>query len=1178
MNSSGISRWSVICLGLALLGLSLWGQGTRSTVTGVVRDTTGAVVPGVDIAIINLETGVLTRTVTGDAGTYRVPHLPPGIYRIEAILPGFKTSVASRVEVRVAQVVTVDFLLEVGEVSEQIEVVGQSPLIESSSQIGVEATEREFHTWPIHLGDGVRQLQSFVFRNLPGTSGGTFRGSINGGQAFSHEILIEGLSIGRFDLTGGSNNEFTPSADMVREFKLQTGTLSSQYGGTQTSIANFNLKTGTNDYHGTVYWFHKNKVLDANSWTNNAFGRQKSPFIENNGGFSLGGPIVKDRTHFFVSYELGRRRDLRLSGFHTLPLPSFKQGDFSALLDPSFTGDPRSGTVVGQDPLGRDVIFGQIYDPQSARQLPDGSWVRDPFPNNIIPRDRFSAVSARVLEVGPTPDPVLNQFLRNTPSVAGCCPRLDVDLFGLKIDHVFSSSQKISGFYNMSLRDRINGDRLRPGAYLPLPGSPSSAWGVQSTPGHIFRLSEDWTLSPTMLNHFAIGYNRFGNKFQSMHFGTHWAHQLGLSNVGSSTFPVIFFRANSDTLGSELVRLGNELTGDEPNGSWIVADDFSWIKGRHSFRFGFELRRYYYNNRQETSAGFFTFHNEQTALPGFVNSTGFSYASFLTGAVRNADLNIVRVTPGQRVWYGAFYVQDDWKVAPRFTLNLGLRWEIPGAWTEVMDRMSGLDLSVPNPGADGFKGALVFMGDCPDCTGRRSFQDIYWKQVAPRLGFAWNAREGLVVRGGYGINYAPPIRNGFGFPFLHGFNGSNPINPGTGRFAQDFTLLWDEGYPAFTDELPNRDPTQQNGKSIKFLPPDSNRQPYVQNWNIGIQYQLPGETVFEVNYIGNKGTRLHEPGFASSLNQVDSRHLALGDVLLEKIDDHPEIPKPYPSFQGTVARALRPYPQFENISAAKFHTGSSRYDSLQVMATRRVQQGLNFLASYTFSKNLADTDDAVVSWGLSRQDFYNRHLERSPTRWWTPHMFRLTWIYDLPWGRGRRWLQEGPAGAILGGWTLSMLHRYESGAALQIRTGGLTRNALFNPGFRADVLLPGEQQVIYQGERPDSRKGTPYLNPEAFAKPPSTANGVPLRFGNAPRYLGDVRGPARYFHDLSLVKRTPLGWGEGTRLEIRADILNIFNQAGLGNPNTSATSSSFGRIFRNGQGPRTVQLGLRVSF
>ncbi len=1194
MRVFSLFRFLVLVACVFFLSLSLPAQSGRGTLTGVVTDSTGAVVPGVEVKIIDKVTGVITTAISTDAGAYRAPYVPPGTYKITASLPGFKTAVADNVEVLIAQTVTVDFKLEVGEVSEQVTVSAKTPLLETSTpEIGTNATEKEVHTWPILVGDGTRQLQSFIFRAMPGTEGGEFAGTINGGQAYSHEILIDGISIGRFDLNGGSNNEFTPTMDAVSEFKLQTGALSSQYGNTQTALTNFGMKSGSNNFHGTVFWFHKDQSLNANSWTNNRLQRDKPPFRENNLGGTIGGPVQipglyngKDRTHFFFSYERERFRSETTSGFLTLPVAPFKQGDFSLLLDPNFTKDSKSGTVVGTDKLGRPVIFGQIYNPLTSRQLPDGTWIRDPFPGNIIPQNFFSQVTRNVLK-NDVPNPQLFQFRNNHARVSGCCPILNIDNYSFKLDHVLTTNHKLAGSFvrNDRIRLRYGGGGTPQIAGVQIPGPFMAGDKTQATPGWIGRFSEDWTLSTNLLNHFAFGYNRFRNKNVSNSFltGKNFADELGLKNVGGATFPQIRFSGFSTTLTGGYPRFGHQGTGNNPNGSTILENDLTWIRANHSFRFGFEHRRYYLNNTARSTPGLYTFHNENTGLPGFATQTGFAYASFLLGVVQNSGVGYVFANFGRRSRTTAFYFQDDWKFSPNLTINLGLRWDIPQPFTEVADRMSSLDPKRSNPGADGFPGALAFLGKCNGCVGKSAFADTYWKQFGPRVGFAWaNEGRNLVVRGGYGINYSPPIQDGFEFPYTAGFNGSNPINPRSGRFREDPSYLWDTPYPPFTQKLPNTDPAQRNGTSIGYYLPETKRFPYVQNWNLGVQYELPWEAKLEINYVGNKGTRLNEPQYLFSLNQVDPKWLSLGDALLDPISKHPEIKKPYPSFSGTVAQALRPFPQFRDITTHRLNNGWSTYHSLQITGTKRSAHGLSFLAAYTFSKVLGTGDTAgpgnYYDYG---QNFYNRRADYAVTQYHVPHDLKLTWIYDLPIGPQGRWLRTGWAGKILGGWTVSALQRYRSGTPLSISVGGLEGEALFNGGFRADVLLPGDRQLA--GQKPsnstlDPANGVLYLNPKAFGIPPSTSNNVPLRLGNAPRWMPNLRSFAFLSEDFSLVKRTDLGFREGANLEIRIDSINIFNRVRFNDPNTDLTDSDFGKIFSKGGAPRNVQLGLRLNF
>jgi hypothetical protein len=1164
---------------LLALSPSLLAQGERGAITGVVTDETGAVIPGAEVVATNQNTGVTWTAVTSDTGVYRVPYLPPGTYSVAASLTGFKTSVAENQLVRVAQTITIDFTLQIGELTETITVSSEAKLLENTSEISTETTELEFHTWPIFVSDGQRQLQNFMFTSMPGTEGGTFEGSIDGGQAYTHEILIDGISLGRFDLTGGSNNEFSPSVDATSQFALQKGTISAQYGGTQTSVANFVMKSGANDFHGSVYWFNQNQNMRAKSWQENRSGADKQGYIDNSFGAHIGGAIIKDRTHFFFSYEGERLKNKSISGTVNLPAQPFKSGDFSKLFDPNFTGNSSSGTVVGQDALGRDVIYGQIYDPATARQLDDGSWILDPFPGNIIPTSRFSDVSSAILAQADTPNPNdPTTLLRNHPRTG--LPWRELNTWSIKLDHTLTDAHRLSGFFMMEERNRSNGPG--DGRYAPFPGSASASYQRQETPGTIFRLSEDWTISPTILNHFAMGYNAFVNKNRSWVFGENWASNIGLTGVGETNFPVVTFSGRSSTFSGSYSRLGSGNSGMEANRSFIFTDDLNLIKGSHNLKFGFEVRRYHQNYRDVMDAGSWNFDQRQTSLPGgFSSSTGFAYASFLLGEVDTTGLYIPLVSPGARVWYSAFYAQDDWKVRPNFTMNLGFRWDIPGPFKEVNGKLSGLDPTAPNPGAGGIPGAYVFLGK------GESFQDPYYWCLAPRVGFAWNPTEKIVLRGGYGISYSPPISNGWDMDLHQGFNGSSNIRRGDAPFTEGPVLNWDDGFPPFdTSGYPNTDPALMNGSGAQYLPADSLRMPYSQNWHVGVQYELPWNTVLETNYIGSKGTRLEDGLFAGAQNQMPLDYLYLGNALFDDINDHPELPNNSHPDMGWVPvyQALKPFPQYYSVRQPHFLGATSIYNSLQVTATKRSESGLSFLAAYTFSKAIGSSDAPGLGlYTYQGQDFYNRKNERSLTSFHRPHNLKLTWMYNLPFGDGQKWTTDNSiANVLISGWTISAIHNYRSGDPLSITAGAYHWNDWYigspSAGWRGDVLLGSDAQSNGPPDNIDAENGSQFLNPAAFAEPPGTDGWIPLRVGTAPRHLPDVRGPALFTEDVAIKKVSSLPWREGMSLEFRADIVNFFNRAGVGNPNTNISSSDFGKIYSNRYGPRTWQLGLRLNF
>ncbi|HYI95123.1 MAG TPA: carboxypeptidase regulatory-like domain-containing protein [Bryobacteraceae bacterium] len=1174
----------VSCLFLSLLSVpALLAQGDRAAFNGSITDVTGSAVPNATVVALETQTGVETKATTTEAGVYRMPYLPLGTYKITVGAPGFKTAVAENVQLRVGQTLTVDFKLELGQVTENITVTAETPLLETgTAEIGRYVTEKEFDTWPVIVGDGRRQIQSFIFRSLPGTVGGEFQGSINGGQQYSHEILIEGMSLGRFDLQGGSNNEMSPSAEAVSEFKMHTGAIGAQYGGGQTAVANFAIRSGTNDLHGTVYDYLQNDVLRANSFTNNARGLKRPPFKLNNYGFSVGGPVYipklysgRNRTFFFASYEATRQRDFNSTASGTLPTREFKAGDFSRLLNPAYTGDPRSGTVVGTDPLGREIRFGQIFDPGSTRTV-GGQVVRDPFVGNIIPQNRFSTVSRNILGVGIT-DPVTDTLFNNIPVLSACCPVFDEKMLTLKGDHQISGAQRLSIYYSMNDRKRNNSPGRRWGSP---PGLPTGVYQLQNTPGKMARVSHDWTLTPSILNHFAVGYNRFGNFNESVFVDEDWASQIGLQNTAATTFPALVFTGQqilggnigADN-GSGTGRLGSESRGFSFNGSTIFQDDMTLIRGKHNFRVGFEQRFYYYNTNNKSGTGRFDFNSLQTQLPGFNDSTGHAFASFLLGEVASTSRAIALTNPGHRTRHTAVYFADDWKITDKLTLNMGLRWEIVGGIYEVVGRMSNLDPDMPNPAAGGRAGALVFAEDYD----RKGFQSRNWLQLGPRFGFAYAVTNKIVARGGYSINNMPPVAN-FSLPSTFGYNGD--ISRTTANTAlpypQAAVFNLDQPYPNFAGTLPNKDPGLANGLGVTYVAPDSNRLGYQQNYSFGLQFQIPADFVLETSFIGNKGTRLVSRGL-DRMNQLPVEALSFGDALIQPLSSNPGLaPSPYAGFTGTLAQALRRFPQYQDVSQYLPNFGQSWYNSLQVTATRHFKDGLSILAAYTFSKAITDVESPIDSYAA--QDVYNRRLEKSVASFNVPQFFKFTWIYELPWGPGKPLNIGGIAGNIIGGWTATGIHNYRSGDALQISTGGFRTDALFNGTIRPDlvtgvpIVLESDAAVQIVGTG-----GGQYLNPAAFAQPPRTANGVPLRLGTAPRFLPDVRGPASYSEDLGLSKR--FNFTESMNLEFRAEAFNVFNRAVPGNPELNITNAAtFGRITSIRSGPRSLQLALRFAF
>jgi len=1168
--------WFAILIGLAGL---LSAQGPVGTLTGTITDPAGAAVPGATVTAINSGTGVETRTTTTSTGTYTLPYLPAGTYTVRVAAPGFRTASAENVVLRVAQTQTADVKMEVGGVTEQVVVSDRPELLESgSAEIGRYITTEEYKSWPIVVGDGQRQIQQFIFDSLPGTTGDTFKGSINGGQEYSHEILIEGMPIGRSDLSGGNNNEFSPSAEAIGEFKLQTGAIGAEYNGGQTAVANFTIRSGSNDPHGSAFYYGQNEALDAANLNTTTAGSNKARYREHNYGYSVGGPVYipkiyngRNKTFFFTNLEKDDRNQQQFTGLGTVPTTQFKTGDFSRLLDPSYTGDPRSGTAVGTDALGRPIVFGQLYDPTTTRRV-GSAIVRDPFPNNIIPQSKWDPVSTNIIQKVGIVDPTTSSLLRNIPTINGQ-PIFHLQTWGIKGDHQINSRNQLSGYYNHSYRSRYNNGS---GTFLPLPGPASSSWQQQITPGHLARASWTSTISPTIINRAAAGFNRFLNQNGAYPttINANLASAIGLQNLPGTLFPVINFNGPGSPLqGNSIARMGVGFADYSPNGSWIFQDDLTWIHRSHTFKFGYEYRRYFYNDRALSDAGNFTFSATQTDLPGQLPATGNAFASFLLGAVYKSTHSIQGYSQAFRQPQHAMYMMDDWKLTPRLTLNLGLRWEVIPPFYETTGRMSEVSLAVTNPEA-GRPGALVFANQV---------NDTYWRQILPRVGVAWRATDKIVVRGGYAMTSTPPIANNWGYGgFTYGYNGSVTTIAGTSPtgFADDPTMYLRNPYPGLKSPLPNTDPNSANYLDVSTTARDANRPAYVQNYNFTVQMQLPAATVLEVAYVGNKGTRMWggTPGYGyTDYNGLPASMLGLGDVLRAPVSDYPQY-KPFPTFDTSlsVAQALRPYPQYGQVNEQFPYNTNSNYNSLQVTVTRHLTNNLGFLAAYTFSKAIGYVDaNGPGSYYTSVQDYYNRKLDRSITEFSTPHQFKLTWVYETPFGKGRRW-NLGWANSILGGWQLAGIHNYSSGLPVQVTYSGLNVPVGFSPNIRPDIITGQQQTVGGAPSKTDFSTGTPYLNPAAFAPVPATPNGVPLRVGTAPRFLPQVRGPNQMRETLRMSKRFYIR--EKMFFGVGATADNPFKRTtrdwltlDLSDP------ASFGKLVQRGGG-RTIQLEGRFEF
>jgi hypothetical protein len=1217
----------IIALCLALITLPKWicAQNQLGAVTGSILDPSGAVIPQAEITITGTDSGAKYVVKASSAGYYRVP-VPPGNYQVQAREKGFKESVAKNVVVSVAQVVTIDLTLQVGAETQSITVTTEAPLLTpSTAEVGGSVTAEEFQTLPVFISDGGRQIDTFVWNVLPGTTPDWAPfASISGGQDSSNSILIDGVSIGRYDW-GSDLGEQTPGTDAVGEFKVQEANYSAEYGTTGGGIENFTIKSGTNQFHGNADEFNNNPMWDANGWENNAVGGAKTNEKENNFAASLGGPIRKNKTFFFFNYEGDRKAILAVGGLTSVPTANMLKGDFNDFLyasNPVANGSSTPGvlnansspTVVGTDALGRPVNEWAIYDPTTTRDVPAGATdtvtglvnntgadavIRDPFPSNQIPAGEFSTATATLLSHFPGAQ--YNTLFRNLAYVgATCCPLLDRNAETTKIDEEISTKQKLSGSLTYAMRHRTFRNNPQSNSWFPFPNYPLTVDKVQRVGGPQMRILYTVTVNDHSVNTLSLGYNRFGNGNGQSPDAT-YAAAMAIPGISTTCFPVQKL-SNKDAIPF-LTQFGIGCPSRDPTESYSYQDVYSTTHGKHSLKFGGQFLRYRYDTF-EPSGSSFSFSSIQTELPGFQSNTGNAFASWLMGAANGGSSQEFTTEPGYRSGIWAFFAQDDWRATSRLTLSLGVRWEIPLPKSEAYDRMSEFSPTATDtmPSGATLPGAIVWLGSCSTCLHRNSFQDHYFGDLAPRFGLAYQINSKTVFRGGYGISYQPPSQNGWGPETLIGYNQSYTRFRASGELATVNPLLYLSklaggaapgplGLAPPTEPLPNRDPTSMNGQEPDFFPGHSLDMPMVQNWSAGLQYELPKKVLLEANYIGSKGTRLFNKSFGGDWNQANSKYMGLGDLLTDDFQGDLSNPAtaatlaqygithlPYPTFENdnytaSIAAGLAPFPQYSGLYNDQPQMGMSIYHSLQVQARKNSTHGLTFIAAYTLSKDITDSDSVMYN-NTYIQDFYNRKLERSLASFDYPQVVKLTWIYSLPLGRGQRWLGSSHlVDRFVGGWQVTASQRYGSGDPLSLSDNDAS--TIITPYVRPDVIAGVKQTVPLHGL--DAINYTPDLNPNAFADPPlSPNNSFPLRVGTAPRELPNVRGPAHQEEDFGLLKNIPIT--ERVKLQVRGDFQNALNRVGRGDPDTGVNDGQFGMITGPMNGPRLIQIGGHLTF
>jgi len=1132
-----LKKSSLACL---LFVASLSAQNAQ--VSGRITDAAGLSIPGAAVTLTNAATQQRREVLSNEDGLYTIPALLPGPYAIRFTKEGFKALDRSGIVLTVDTRSRVDAQLQVGVVTESVRVEENIGAIQvDSPEISTTITQGQVQNLPLVQLGRVRVAAAFVYLTAGVQGHVRIDGNdnlaasnqirVHGSGTFQHEFWVDGLPAGQMGQVGNFN-ESAPPVEAMREFKIQTSQLGSEYGHTAQAVTSFALKSGTNQIHGSAFEYFRNDKLDARSW----FAAQRAITRQNEFGATIGGPILipkvydgKDKTFFFFSWTSSRRRGLDNFNLAQTPTARNVVGDFSDWRN-------AAGNMI------------PIYDPATTRSNPAGGFTRDAFPANRIPANRIDPVAAKIAALYPAPN---NPGTLNLAAFIGE-QQLDPNIYTSRVDHAFTTNQKLFYSFNRTSIPRLRLD-------TPLP-DPLTSGIAQFLTSQMHRLGYDSIIRPNLLNSLILGVNRFRYTIDPVTKDTGWPARLGIKGVTGDFFPVLGF-------GDGYVRVANSggTIIDARDDVYMAKNTTTFIKGRSNWKIGAEYRWNHLNNFLRTNTqGSMNFTNLATALPTATATSGNSFASFLLGEVANGNVRFPQNVATRRS-YGGFFIQNDFKMSSKLTLNLGLRWEFMGAPFEQQDRYSVIDLNRPNPAAGNRPGALIFAGNGQGRTGQRRLLDRDNSAYGPRAGFAYALTQKTVLRAGYGLYYSDNDLN----ITSPGFNIEGNFQTLDNGITPAFRL--NEGFPQTFPTEPRIDPALLNRQAGSYLEQSSAALPRVQNWSFGLQHDLGRDLIIEMNYIGNRATRQVAPAL-SNINQVDPSFLSLGQLLTRNINS-PEaraanIAIPFPGFTGSVAQALRAYPQYLSLVSQQAKIGSSIYHGSEFKLRKRFAAGLAFEANYTWSKALGlNAPNSQGFGGVNNmlQDHFNLGAERSLLAYDVPHAFVANYIYTFPFGKTGGWRK-----AALGDWTISGIHRYQSGYPLQVFMNNLL--PIFNNVLRPDLLAGANPSSGISAADFDPGRRDRVTNASAFASP--VVNGV-FRFGT----MGPTNGNLRQFpvlqEDFILTKRFALK--ERAKFEIQAQMFNAFNRHRFVNFEPNFSSPNFGAA-RGTNLPRFVQLGAKVTF
>jgi hypothetical protein len=1168
----------------------LYGQTTFGSVVGNVSDPTGAAVAGTEVTLTNLGTNEKRTATTNNDGLYQFVNVLPGQYSVEVQKTGFKRVLRSPVTVETQNTSKIDLALQVGELTQTVEVTAQTPLLQpESSSLGQVVDTRKTDELPLN-GRNPLNLTALVPSVVP--QGGSLSNpngqnpfawgnyQIGGGMANQSMVWLDGSPV------NGSYLNITaliPTQDSLQEFKVATSDLPPEYGRFAGGVVNFTTKSGTNSLHGEAWEFLRNRDLDANDFFDNTNGTPRGSFTQNQFGFNLGGPVEipklvhgRNKTFFFVDYE-GFRLRQGVSYTETVPTAQERTGNLSALA--------ASQDVNIYDPL-TTCGTGAPGTPACAASSAGN---RTPFAGNVIPTTRINPTSLLLMNLYPLP---------NAPGNAqGVGNWIGNDSQGgSNNETVVHIDQNVSDKQHITARYTYWGN-------LNLPEEPFGNGVCQDRCTETFNtnnfvLGDTYSFSPTTIMEIRLSYQRFVYDRTPATLGYNlttlgWPASLNTQAVFDDLpIPVINGFDQAGTFGSQ----GTGSVIVDHNDNDRAAGTLTHIAGNHTVKIGAEFLRGTHNYVQtNTPTGIFNFNPDLTAANAYNTAgSGLGLATFLLGYPSGGSASSPALVAAEQL-YPAVFINDDWHISPKLTLNVGLRWEHDGPWTERFNRISYFDPTQSNSvlAAAGLNvpGNIDLVNSPYDSYRSGTYPD--WTQLAPRVGAAYQIAKSTVFHAGYGVFWLPndvgwstspnndPI-NSYSTPVLEsvytGVPACYPSSCSAGSPGSAYTIA--NPFPGGIVAPPGRNPNYASiligtGPGENML---NNPYGYAQQWNADIQQQFGGGFLIDVAYGGSKGTHLPMAN-SPNLDQLPSQYLSMGNALLTN------VPNPYYGIITTVGSSLAqktvpaeqlllPYPEYTGVGIDNEGVGDSTYESLQVKAEKRFSGGNSILVAYTHAKLISDTD-TVTSWleggGVaSIQNYNNLNNEKSLASFDVPDRLVISYVLDVPVGRGRKFLSNANhfADAAIGGWGVEGVTTIQQGFPLHLTTNSSNLNA-YNAGTQRPNVVSGCNAQLSGSATSLLNE---YFNTSCFTQPAA------FTFGDEPRNDPTLRSPGEANWDFSLFKNFSLTPEGKAHLQFRAEFFNVFNRVQFGFPGQALGASNFGEITSIANSPRLIQFALKLAF